>query len=775
MAILEPGEATGAVETRGRNGGSGGGGGGSFFDGRGVKLAFGAVSALGLLAASRMRGRALSDKAASVPPVAEKRPTKVLVGKVEGQNRGANPMDPPKELMDDYFWMRDDDRKAPEVIAHLRRENAYCEYQTRHLKPLSKALYKDLLSHVKETEDSVPYPYGDYWYYSRTIKGKSYRIYCRAKSEEEVGSANEEILLDMNKEAKGKKHCDLGGLSPSPDHQILAYSLDETGFETYNAKFFDTRTGRAIPEKLPELTGRLVWGKDNESVFYAVHDEAHRPYKLYWHRMGTDFSEDKLLHEESNEEYWMGFGKSLSGRFIMCESGTAEATEIRILDLETAQFGDEMTLVHARTDGLRYSLDHCGDKFYIVTNADGAKNQKLMSAPVEDPRRENWTDVIPYDPDVNIEDTTAFANHLIVEGREGGFTAIWLLDQSGAEPSLKKIEGFPDAISSVGLGVNRVFDTNTVRVMYESMVTPPTTYDIDMQTQDMRLVHRKEVPNYDPELYHCERLEARGHDGVMIPMSMVYRKDVGFEAPRESRTPGPVYLSGYGSYGICNEPDFTPSFITLMDYGICCVVAHIRGGGEMGRPWYEDHGKYLQKKNTFYDFISCAEHLIAEKYTEPEQLGITGRSAGGLLMGAVLNMAPHLFKCCIAGVPFVDVVATMSDTSIPLTTGEFTEWGNVNEEKYFEYMLSYSPINNVTAQDYPSILVTAGLFDPRVAYWEPAKWVAHLRDKKTDDNLLLLKVDLSSGHFSASDRYKYIREKAFEFAYLVEQLGVSRL
>mmetsp|Transcript_10690 Transcript_10690/g.21051 ORF Transcript_10690/g.21051 Transcript_10690/m.21051 type:complete len:766 (-) Transcript_10690:170-2467(-) len=761
-------------DSRGRSPNASSGGG--FFDGQGgMKLALGAASALGLLAVTRARRRALSDKVASVPPVARKKPETVIIGKVDHQNRGPNAMDPPKELQDDYFWMRDDDRKDPEVIAHLERENAYCEVHTRRLKPLAKSLYDDMLSHIKETDDSVPYPYGNYFYYSRTVKGMSYRIYCRAKSEEDVGSSREEVLLDMNLEAKGKKHCDLGALAPSPDHQILAYSLDETGFETYNAKFKDTRTGKPIDEKLPELTGRLVWGQDNENIFYAVHDEAHRPYKLYWHRMGTDASEDKLLHEESDEEYWMGFHKTLSGRFLICESGTSESTEIRILDLEKAKFGDEMQLVHKRTDKLRYSLDHSGDRFYLVTNADGAKNQKLMWAPVDDPKRENWRDVLPYDPNVNIEDTEAFANYLVVEGRVGGFSALWTIDLKAAEPKLTKIEGFPDAISTVGLGVNKVFDTKTVRVSYESMVTPPTTFDINMETQDKRKVHQKEVPKFDPSLYHCERLEAKGHDGVMIPMSMVYRKDVGFEAERGSRKPGPVLLNGYGSYGICNDPDFVPSYITLMDYGICIVVAHIRGGGEMGRPWYEDQGKYLQKKNTFYDFISCAEHLIAEKYTDETKLAITGRSAGGLLMGAVLNMAPHLFKCCIAGVPFVDVMATMSDTSIPLTTGEFTEWGNPSEEKYYDYMLSYSPVNNVKAQDYPSILITAGLFDPRVAYWEPAKWVAHLREKKTDKNPLLLKIDLSSGHFSASDRYKYIREKAFEYAFLIDQLGASRL
>jgi len=729
------------------------------------------VFATSLLALTRMRTRAISDRVASVPPVAEKRPVVVKFGKVEGENRGANPMDPPREIVDPYFWLRDDKRENHGVLELLRHENAYCDVKTRHLKSLTQRLYDNFLSHIKETDESVPYPYGAFFYYFKTKKGSSYRIYYRAKSKEEIGTSAEELLLDMNKIAKGKKHCDLGTLAPSPDHTMMGYSLDESGYETYKATFKDLKTGKLLDDKLPDMTGSIKWGRDNKTVFYAVHDGAHRPFKLYKHVMGTDPSDDILLNQEDDEEFWMSFGKTLSGRFLVCHCGTSESSEVRVLDLEDEN-QTELRLIHPRTDGLRYEIDHRGDFFYIVTNADGSKNQKLMYVPITNPSKENWKDLIPYDAAINIESITVFKDFMVVEGREKGFTALWLLDPENPDQGLKKIEGFPDSISTMGTGVNLVFDTNEVRVVYESMVTPPTTYDINMETQEMKLVHRKPVPNYDPSLYHCERLEAKGHDGTMIPMSMVYKKGNSSESPKSKRKPGPLLLYGYGSYGICNDPDFTPNFITLLDRGVCVVLAHIRGGGEMGRPWYEDEGKFLQKKNTFYDFISCAEHLTEEKYTNSYLLAITGRSAGGLLMGAVLNMAPHLFKCCVAGVPFVDVMCTMADASIPLTTGEWTEWGNPSEEKYFEYMLSYSPIDNVTEQDYPSILITSGLWDSRVAYWEPAKWVARLREKKTDNNPLLLKTDLSSGHFSASDRYKYLRERAFEYAFMLDQLGI---
>jgi len=731
-----------------------------------------AALALGFVArgarAARRSGRSMHTGAAASgglmapPKVKLKEGKHVVVGYVEGENRGENPMKPPKVVYDPLYWLRDDERKDPDVIAHLEAENEYFESHTAKLKPLANELYKDFLSHIKETDESVPYPYGPYMYYNRTIEGQSYKIYCRKA----IGSDKEEILLDMNALAKGKKHCSLGALVPSPDHNILAYAIDETGYETYKAYFLDLKTQKLIDEKLPEFTGNICWGKDNETLFYSTNDKAHRPYKLWKHVMGTDSKEDKVLFTEEDEEWYMGFGKTSSGRYLECGSGTSETSEIHVLDLEAGPDAP-LTLVNPRKHGLKYSIDHLGEYFYITTNADGAKNQKLMRTKVDKLAKANWEEVRPYDEKITIDGVQCMSTKVIVEGRENGFACLWFLNLENNE--LEKISGFPEPVSTVGLGVNKNFDAKSVRIVYDSLVTPDTTYDVDLTTKKMTKVHVKTVPNYDSSLYNSKQITAEGHDGVKIPMAIVYRRD-----KYNPEKGGPVFLDGYGSYGICNEPSFASTYVSLLDRGVCVVQACIRGGGEMGRPWYEDHGKLLSKLNTFKDFISCAEHLIKENYTTSDKLAIHGRSAGGLLMGNVLNMAPHLFKCAIAAVPFVDLITTMSDASIPLTCGEWEEWGNPNEEKYYEYMKSYCPYTNVTAQDYPNIMVLAGLHDPRVAYWEPAKWVVRLRERKTDDNVVMLKTDLESGHFSASDRYKYLKAKSLEYAFVCDQIGASK-
>lgn len=563
----------------------GGGGGGNLGKSRSVAAyALGSVAMLGWLGA-RMSWR---RKQSTVPPVAEKRGRMVVFGKVAGEERGEAPMDPPICRDDPLFWLRDDKREDPAVLAHLRAENAYTASQTAHLEKFKKKLYAEILSHVKETDESVPVPHGGFEYYSRTVKGSSYRIYCRRPKE----SATETVLLDMNVIAKGKKHCDLGGMKASPDHGTLAYSLDESGYETYNAFFKDVESGAMLAETLPDMTGSLVWGKDDQTVFYSVHDEAHRPYQLYRHRMGTDKAEDELLFTESDQEFWLGFGKSLSGRFLIVETGTSETSEALVLDLEDpAQTA--LKLVHAREEKLLYSLDHHGEHFYIVTNADGAKNQKLMRAPVASPEKQNWEDVLPYDAAVNIEDVDCFENHLVISGREGGFSAVWVLNPADAR-SLVKLGDWPDPVSVVEVGANREFATNVVRVEFESMVTPATTFDVDMDSMQRTKVHQKEVPNYDAALYECRRLGAAGHDGTNIPMSMVFKKEASSASAAEPdasrRTPGPTYLIGYGSYGICYEPNFVAALLPLLDRGVTVVFAHIRGGGEMGRTWYEDEG-----------------------------------------------------------------------------------------------------------------------------------------------------------------------------------------
>ena len=738
--------------------------------------------ALGVGAALAYRLRCSTSNARSKPPVAKKKPHHVPFGTVEGEDRGAEAMPYQLSMADDYFWMRDDSRKDPEVIGHLRAENEYAAGQMAHLAGLRTAVYDEMLSHVQETDDALPYQSGAFFYYSKTVKGLSYRIYCR-KSELGDGAA-EQVMLDMNQVSEGKAHCDLGCLRPSPDHATLCYTIDETGYETYKTYFLDLATGAVAEEDMPPNTGSVQWGADSRVVFYAVQDEAHRPYQLWKHVMGTPAADDELLFTEPDGLFWLGFGKSRSGRFLTLGLGSSETSEEHVLDLEAWTDPATPALPHLaclqpREFGVQYDSDHCGGHFYIVTNADGCKNRKLVRAPVGAPGRDGWEDVMPYDPAVYITDVDCFAGHVVVSGREGGFTGIWVLDVpaggagggGGGGAALRKHKvSFEEEIYTAEVGVNRVFDTATLRFQYSSLTTPGSTFDYDMtQSTERALMKRTPVPNYDASLYACERTVATAADGTEVPMSLVWRKD-----KREAGKPMPTLLYGYGSYGICIDPEFSPTRVALLDRGMCYCIAHIRGGGEMGRTWYEDEGKYLTKKNTFSDFVACAEHLLATGVTTAQTLGMTGRSAGGLLMGGVLNLAPQHFKCAIAGVPFVDLMNTMSDPSIPLTTGEWEEWGNPNAAKYFQYMLEYSPYDNVKAQDYPAILITAGLHDPRVAYWEPAKWVAKLRDTKTDSNVLLIKTDLESGHFSASDRYKWYRETSFDWAFLLDQLGLNK-
>jgi oligopeptidase B len=739
-------------------------------------LAFGAASVLVLGGAAR-RARRLHG-AAGAPPKAKVQGSYVRIGFVAGENRGESPMRPPKVVYDPYYWLRDDSRSDPEVLAHLRAENEYAASHLDRLKPLAQELYADFLSHIQQTDTTPAYSSGAFMYYSRTLEGSSYKIYCRKAKLSGGALGPEQVLLDMNEVAKGRKHCNLGELAPSPDHSLLAYTLDETGYESFTTYVLELGSGKLLPLSLPLSTGNVVWGADNATLFYETLDEAHRPHKAWLHRMGTPAAQDVCLFEEADEEFNLGMSKTRSGRFLLLQSATSETSEWHVLDLQQLQKQPQaapvLAAVQPRETGVRYSMDHQGAHFWIVTNLGGAKNQKLMRAPVATPGRAHWAEVLPYEPRRMLEVVHCFAGAVVLEGREGGMTAVWTLDPAaGGKPALSKVGPFPEPVSFVQVShTNRDFDAPCVRITYESLVTPQTTLDVDFSTGRRDEVHVRAVPNYDRAQYKSEQLFAKGHDGTMIPMSLVYKRGTAFEA---RSAPGPVFLDAYGSYGICNDPNFSSYFVSLLDRGVCVVLANIRGGSEMGREWYEDQGKLLNKRNTFLDFCSCAEHLSKAGLTAPERLAIHGRSAGGLLMGAVLNMAPHLFKCAVAAVPFVDVCTTMSDASIPLTTGEWTEWGQVNSQPYYDYMRSYCPVSNVTAQDYPNILVLAGLHDPRVAYWEPAKWVAKLRDLKTDSNVILLKTDLDSGHFSASDRYKYLREKSEEYAYVCDQIVATKL
>lgn len=728
-----------------------------------VRTAALSLSVAGLAAlmvrAIRQPKRSLST---SGPPVLRRERHMVPFGCVAGENRGTNPMQVPLYLEDHYFHARDDDRKNEEVLQHLREENAYTAKKMESFEGLRTQVYQELLSHVKETDSTCPYKYGDYHYYTRTEEGVSYKWHCRKQ-----GDGAETVLINENELAKGLKHCDVGCVEPSPSHNLLAYSVDSTGYETYTIFIKDLNTGKVSEEVIEGTAGRVRWGQADDELYYSTFDDAHRVNKVWKHVIGTSRDQDVCLFTEDDEIFGAFFFKSLSGKYLLIGSSSSETTEYHFLDL--ARSDSKLQCVQGRKPGMQYSVDHHkeSETFFIVTNTGGAVNFKLMQTPVNTPSVANWCDVFAYDRNIKTDDVTVFENYIVVEGREDGFTQVWV-SQVGADGSVgekHRIE-FDEPIYSIGLSYNKNYSSEQplVRLTYSSMTTPRTTYNYDMHSRTLNFLHETPCPNYDRNLYACERLEAVSADGVSVPMSMVYRKD-----KYDSEASAPLHLYGYGSYEISIDPSFTANILPLLDRGVVYVIAHIRGGGEMGRTWYED-AKYLTKKKTFEDFVACAQHLVDTKRTTAKQMTCEGRSAGGLLMGAVLNMRPDLFVGAVAGVPFVDVMNTMSDATIPLTTGEWEEWGNPNEEKYFNYMLSYSPYENVKAQDYPSILVTGGLFDPRVAYWEPMKWVARLRHRKTDENDILLKIELESGHFSASDRYHYLKEKAFDTVFLLSKL-----
>lgn len=726
-----------------------------------VNIGIGAASVAAVLAL-RARRAVYSTLAKNVrPPVLEKRPHMVPFGAVPGQNRGPNPMKPVLYIEDPYFYARDDTRKSEEVLEHLRQENAYTEAKTKHLANVRANIYNELLSHVQETDEEFPYPHGDYLYYTRTEKGSSYTFHCRRAKQGDAATstAPEELLLDENEIAKGQNHCDVASVRPSPCHRYLAYMVDFNGYETYTGFVKDLQTGELLADRIENISS-LQWGADASVLYYATQDDAHRQDKIWRHVVGSD-EPDQLLYTESDELFSAYFMKARSGKFMFITSSSSETSEWSFIDLTHP--AKPVQLVAKREKGVLYSVDQYDDRFYIVTNKDKATNFKLMSTPVASPSAEHWTNVFPYDESIKVDDIDCFQHFMVLSGRQGGFSQIWIVKAETTTKHTRHRLEFQEASYAVGGGVNRNFDTHTFRFEYSSMTTPRTTYDYDVNARTMTFLKEKPTPNYDRSLYKSERLEATARDGTKVPISIVYRAD------KRSKDRQPLHLYGYGSYEISIDPSFVGSILPLLDRGAIYAIAHIRGGGENGRTWYEN-AKYKTKRNTFTDFIDCAEHLVTAGYTSPSKMTCEGRSAGGLLMGAVLNMRPDLFTAAIAGVPFVDVMNTMSDASIPLTTGEWEEWGNPNETEYFQYMLSYSPYENVKQQAYPHMLITSGLFDPRVAYWEPMKWVAKLRDVKSDQNDILLKMDLSSGHFSASDRYHYLKEKAFDLAYLLDHL-----
>ncbi|MBA2664932.1 MAG: S9 family peptidase [Bradymonadaceae bacterium] len=656
-------------------------------------------------------------------------------------------------LVDSYFWLRD--RANPETIAYLEAENAYAATAMATTEELQNTLYEEMIARIEETDLSVPVRHGDYVYYSRTEQGKNYPILCRKPHDLE---GDEQVLLDQNAMAEGHDFFSLNGYALSDDHRILAYLIDTVGNERATLRFKDLTTGEHWGERIANV-GAVAWASDAKSVFYTTLDETNRPDKLLRHTLGTPSSEDVLVYHEADEGFYAGISKTRSGKFLILTLGSIAQSEVRYLaaDQPDAAFA----LIAERQPGVEYYVEHQGDHFLIMTNED-AQNFRLMRAATANPARATWEELIAHRPEVMLAGVSALKDWLIIHERERGLAQLRVRHlASGEEHHIK----MPESVYALWAGENLVFDASSFRIGYSSLVTPESVFDYDLAAQKLELKKEQVVKQYDRTLYETKRVFATAADGTQIPISIVHKKGIALDSNN------PVLLVGYGSYGYPYDPYFSSSRVSLLERNVIYALAHIRGGGELGRPWYEA-GKLMNKRNTFTDFIASAEHLIAQGYTRPERLAIQGGSAGGLLMGAVINLRPELFGAVIADVPFVDVINTMLDPSIPLTVIEYKEWGNPNERDYFDYMRSYAPYENVVAQDYPAMLITAGLNDSRVAYWEPAKWAAKLRAKKTDDNLLLLKTNMGAGHGGASGRYNAYREIALSQAFILNRLEV---
>ncbi|HMB27730.1 MAG TPA: S9 family peptidase [Blastocatellia bacterium] len=663
-------------------------------------------------------------------------------------------------VTDDYAWMADKTKTDKDVLAYLKAETNYADAMMKTTAGFQEALYKEMLARIKETDENVPYRKGDYFYYTRTEQGKQYPIFCRKKGDLK---APEDVTLDMNKMAEGKQFFSVGSYNVSEDGNLLAFSTDTTGFRQYNLFVKDLRTGQ-ISDKIAERVTSVAWANDNKTLFYGQEDDVtKRSNKIFRHALGS--GKHDLLFEEKDELYNTGVEKTRSKGYIVVSSTSSTTSEMRYLPADKPD--GELKLFLPRKENHEYYIDHLGDNFYIRTNDQG-KNFRLVTAPVGDPSPKNWKEIIPHRKEVMLEDVDCYAGHYIVVERENGLPKFHVTDlKSGKSHEIE----FQDPVYVAYPGANAEFNTTVFRYNYESFITPGSVYDYDVVTRKREL--RKQQPvlgGYNPELYKSERVYATASDGVKVPISIVYKKDRHDGRPQNR----PMLLEGYGSYGISNDVDFSSSRLSLLDRGVIFGIAHIRGGGELGKEWH-DQGKMMVKKNTFTDFITAAEHLVNEKYTSKDRLIITGGSAGGLLMGAVTNMRPDLFKAVVTYVPFVDVMNTMLDASLPLTVGEYLEWGNPNEKPAYDYMRSYSPYDNIEKKAYPTMLVRTSLNDSQVMYWEPAKYVARLREMKTDNNLLLFKIKLEpGGHGGASGRYDRLRDMAFDYAFILGQLGVTK-
>ena len=684
-----------------------------------------------------------ADKFASppVPPTAKRVPN---VTEVNGH-----------KLVDNYYWLRD--KTNPEVKAYLESENAYTDAVMKTTEPLQKQLYDEMLGRIKETDVEVPYKKGDYFYYTRTEAGKQYPIRCRRKGSMD---APEEVLLDVNELAKGQIFMSLGEFEVSDDGNLLAYSTDNTGFRQYVLAVKDLRTGKTLPDHA-ERVGSVAWANDNKTFFYTIEDaQTKRQYRMYRHTAGTTGA-DALVYEEKDERFNVNVGKSRSKAYVFLVSASHTTSEARYVPADQATA--EWKVIEPRKQDVEYYPDHNGDFFYLRVN-DTGRNFRLVKAPVADPRRANWQEVVPQRPDVMLRDVDFFKNYYVSYERQDGLPQIRVTDLRSGKS--RRIE-FPEpAYLSYGY-INAEFDTNKIRYGYQSFVTPPSVFEYDVASGASVLLKQKEVPGYDRGRYQVERIYATAPDGVKIPISLVHLKGAKLDGK------GALYLTGYGSYGYAYDINFNSNIFSMVDRGVTVSVAHIRGGGEMGKAWH-DAGRMMNKKNTFTDCIASAEYLLAQGYGSKDRLVIEGRSAGGLLMGVVLNMRPDLFHAALVGVPFVDVINTMLDESLPLTVPEFEEWGNPKEKAAFDYMITYSPYDNIEAKAYPNMLVKTSFNDSQVMYWEPAKYVAKMRGVRTDHNTLLLKTNMSpAGHGGASGRYDRLKETAFDYAYFLTQMGIN--
>ncbi|MCH8068768.1 MAG: S9 family peptidase [Candidatus Marinimicrobia bacterium] len=677
------------------------------------------------------------------PPVAKIEPKQL---KIHGDIR-----------IDNYYWLKE--RENQEVVDYLNAENDYTQAVMAHTKDFEDLLFEEIKGRIKQTDVSVPYKLDDYYYYYRYEEGKEYPIYCRKKGSLESPEA---IMIDANELAEGHEFLSIRGRVISSEQNIIAFAVDTVGRRIYTIYFKNLETGELYTDEIPEATGNMAWANDNKTLFYTRQDpKTLRSYQVYRHKLGTDESKDVLVYEEKDETFSTYVSKTKSKKYLLIGSYQTLSSEYRYLRADNPKGRFKIFLKRERNH--EYDVDHFQDKFYIRTN-DQAKNFRLMATPVNRTRKRNWVEVIPYRPDVLLRGFEIFMDHLVLQERKNGLTQIRIISWNGEEEHYLDF-GEPAYLAYVS--TNPDINTRILRYGYTSMTTPNSIYDYDMVTREKVLMKRDEVlGGFDSNHYRTDRLFAISSDGTEIPISIVYRKGI----KRDGNNP--LLLYGYGSYGYSMDATFSSPRLSLIDRGFIYAIAHVRGGQEMGRQWYED-GKLLNKKNTFTDFIACAEHLVHEKYTSPENLFAMGGSAGGLLMGAVINMAPDLFKGVVAHVPWVDIITTMLDPSIPLTTSEYDEWGDPNEKEYYEYMLSYSPYDNVQAKDYPNLLVTTGLHDSQVQYWEPAKWVAKLRALKTDENLLLLKTNMDAGHGGPSGRFKRYRKTAFQYAFILDLAGIK--